>query len=226
MSGAAGRRKYPRTLHLPWSPGVSNDDKVLRDVALLRACDEVVMTLKYDGENTTIYPDGYSHARSLTASRHPSRDYVRALAAEVSWLMPVGRRIVGENLWAVHSIAYDDLPAWFVVHSMWDEDRCMSWDETAIEAHRLALVTATVVYRGPWPGQRGLDSAFAPYAAQHEGYVVRPAGEFHASSFPRLVAKWVREGHVQTDEHWLNAAPRRNQVVRSAQGTRIATVEA
>jgi hypothetical protein len=42
--------KYPRTYHLPWSPGVNDDDKVISDINIFRD-HEVVITEKLDGEN-------------------------------------------------------------------------------------------------------------------------------------------------------------------------------
>jgi hypothetical protein len=36
-----------------------------------------------------------------------------------------------------------------------------------------------------------------------EGVVVRQAGEFKDADFSRSLGKWVRAGHVTTDEHWL-----------------------
>jgi len=35
-----------------------------------------------------------------------------------------------------------------------------------------------------------------------EGYVVRTIDGFSSQEFPRHVAKYVRAGHVQTDETW------------------------
>src|SRR4051812_817732 len=106
---AAGeqRIKYPRTYHFPWSPGLSGDDKVQRDLSRLRTA-EVVVTLKMDGESATIGSGGYSHARSIDSGPHPSRDHIRALAARIGHDLPPGWRIVGENLMARHSIVYDD----------------------------------------------------------------------------------------------------------------------
>ncbi len=42
--------KYPRTWHLPWSPGKSKDDRVLTTPEVF-AGQEVVVTVKMDGEN-------------------------------------------------------------------------------------------------------------------------------------------------------------------------------
>ena len=61
-------QKYPRTFHLPISPGVSSDDKVHKDISILNN-KEVVVTLKMDGDNTSIYND-YYHARSLDSNNH------------------------------------------------------------------------------------------------------------------------------------------------------------
>ena len=58
------RIKYPRTPHFPWSPGATDDDKILQDLSVFDK-QPVVITEKMDGENTTIYADGYIHARSL-----------------------------------------------------------------------------------------------------------------------------------------------------------------
>jgi len=60
--------KYPRTYHLPWSPGVNDDDKVIHDVAVFDNC-EIVVTEKMDGENCTMYLD-YIHARSIDGRNH------------------------------------------------------------------------------------------------------------------------------------------------------------
>lgn len=201
--------KYPRTFHLPWSPGASADDKVQHDLSALTGHD-VVVTLKMDGEATTIYPDGHSHARSLTAKAHPSRDHIRALAATISGDIPPGHRISGENLYATHSIEYTDLDAHFLVYSIWHADRCLSWDETTEWAELLDLPCVPVLHRGPMPTQAALTDLFAPHQDTHEGYVVRPTGTFTLAQFPTRVLKWVRPAHVTTDQHWMSGPVRVN----------------
>ena len=54
--------KYPRTYHLPWS-SPSSDDRVASSLNHFVG-QEVVVTEKLDGENTSLYND-YVHARSL-----------------------------------------------------------------------------------------------------------------------------------------------------------------
>ena len=39
-----------------------------------------------------------------------------------------------------------------------------------------------------------------------EGYVVRTVAGFAHEEFADHVAKYVRAGHVQTDEHWMHRA--------------------
>ena len=67
--------KYPRTPHLPWSPGASQDDVFSLDARHFEG-QTVIITEKMDGENTTLYRD-YLHARSVDGRHHPSRNWVK-----------------------------------------------------------------------------------------------------------------------------------------------------
>ena len=214
MVETPNRVKHPRTPHLPWSPGATNDDRMLSDVSCFQG-KRVIVTLKMDGENTTIYPDGYSHARSTDASPHPSRTRVRALAAEVGRDIPEGWRICGENVYAVHSIRYNDLPDFFLVHSIWEGDTCLSWGEVEYWSDLLELTTVPVIWYGPMPSEEELTKIFSPYADAHEGYVVRVEDEFDAADFGSSVAKWVRPHHVQTDQHWMAGEMETNSLAPS-----------
>src|SRR5829696_5384608 len=90
---------------------------------------EVVVTEKLDGENTTMYADGL-HARSLDSAHHPSRAWVKALQGRIGPGIPAGWRVCGENLYARHSIPYEDLDSWFYGFSVWDGEDCLDWDRT------------------------------------------------------------------------------------------------
>lgn len=144
------RVKYPRTFHLPSSPGKTADDRTMTVPDEVFGTAEVVVTEKMDGENTTFYRD-HLHARSIDYSPHPSRDRVRALHASIACDIPEGWRLCGENLYAVHSIAYEALPAHFLLFSIWDDrNQCLSWDETILWGTLLGLQIVPVLYRGPW----------------------------------------------------------------------------
>jgi hypothetical protein len=210
------RVKYPRTLHLPWSPGRSGDDRVLPSLGGLAAGD-VVVTAKMDGENTTLMRSCL-HARSLEWEPHPSRTMVKALHARVARDIPEGWRVCGENLQAVHSIRYANLPDLFLVFSVWDErNRCLPWAETVEWASLLDLATVPVLYRGPWDEAvvRGLH---APTLGGDpcEGYVARPEEGFPYADFKRRVGKYVRAGHVQTGPDWTRRAVEMNGVAGAA----------
>nr|WSX72898.1 AAA family ATPase [Streptomyces sp. NBC_00899]WSX81034.1 AAA family ATPase [Streptomyces sp. NBC_00899] len=203
------RTHYPRTPHLPWSPGVAADDVRAGGLAGLHGR-EVVVTEKLDGENTTLYADGL-HARSLDSAHHPSRTWVKALQGRVGPRIPVGWRVCGENVHARHSIAYDDLESWFYGFSVWDADgRCLDWDPTVRFLRRLGVPVPRVLWRGVYD-ERALRRLTERWdTARREGYVVRTVEGFDGGRFGERVAKWVRPGHVQTDTHWMHAAVREN----------------
>lgn len=215
------RVKYPRTYHLPWSPGLTSDDRMMTDLSELEG-HEVIITVKMDGEQTTIYPDGSCHARSIDSSGHPSRDWVKALAGRVGPQLPKGWRICGENLWAKHSIHYKDLPSYFMVFSIWDGLHCLDWKSTEEWAELLGLhIVQPVVPPGRYrPEESWLMRQMAEngkelpkFLAQHEGYVVRRADGFHYKEFRAKVGKFVRASHVHTHGHWMREQIVKNEVV-------------
>ena len=201
------RVKYPRTPHLPWSPNVSSDDKLIEDLCGFQD-QEVVVTVKMDGEQTSLYRDGF-HARSLDTASHPSRDWIWGLHREVGHQIDEGWRICGENLYAKHSIHYTRLKALFQVFGIWDEKNvCLSWDDTVIYAGALGLQTVDVLYRGPFDEKKLRDLAPETWEGDPcEGYVVRVARAFQFKEFKDVVAKTVRKNHVHTHGHWMREAP-------------------
>jgi hypothetical protein len=188
--------KYPRTWHLPDSPNRGADgDHAYADYSSFEGR-EVVVTEKLDGENTTIYADGYCHARSLSSGYHPTRTWVRALAGRVAHTLPEGWRICGENTFGRHSIAYDALPSYFQLFAVYDEaSTCLSWDDTTA-----------------WAALRGA-SAFGP---EREGVVLRWADAFSVDQHQRAVGKLVRSDHVKTDQHWMHGEVTANGLAGSA----------
>ncbi|MER6994687.1 RNA ligase family protein [Streptomyces sp. NPDC000410] len=208
------RTHYPRTPHLPWSPGAASDDVRVVDLSGLVGR-EVVVTEKLDGENTTLYADGL-HARSLDSAHHPSRAWVKALQGRIGHGIPGGWRVCGENTYARHSLAYGRLDSWFYGFSVWDGDgRCLDWDRTVAFLRGLGVPVAPVLWRGVFD-ERVLRRLKLDPAVQ-EGYVVRTVDGFAAEEFGRRVAKWVRAGHVQTSTHWMHAA-----VVENGRGPQAA----
>lgn len=193
--------KYPRTPHLPWSPGTTDDDKVLKDLSHFDG-KMVVVTMKMDGENTTMYQN-HIHARSIDSRGGTDRDWVKTFWSTFSHDIPDGWRICGENLYARHSIAYNNLFSYFLGFSIWDDNNiCLSWNDTLTYFLSLDIMPVDVIWQGIWSESdiRNLHKSLNPNT--DEGYVVRLADSFHYDDFGKSVAKYVRKGHVQTDTHW------------------------
>ncbi len=197
--------KYPRTMHLPWSPGATRDDRFLLDTSCFDG-QYVVVTEKMDGENTTM-TNQVIHARSLTPCDHPSRSWVKQLHGQVKYDIPDGFRVCGENLYAQHSIGYENLLSYFMVFNIWDENNvCLSWEDTLEYCELLGLTHVKVLWSGVFD-RKSIEQACWSDAEKEnsEGYVVRIAKSFKYEDFSQAVAKYVRENHVQTDTHWMHA---------------------
>ncbi len=210
------RVKYPRTFHLPWSDGASKDDRIA-DQSLINRFNEtkpeVVVTAKMDGESTTLYKD-YIHARSLNYDSHPSRNWMKAQHNQIAHDIPDDWRICGENVYAKHSIHYQNLPAYFMVYSIWDNRNvCLSWDDTVEYCKLLELEMVPVLYRGAWD-EKEIKKLFSPNLNNDpmEGYVVRPTGSFTFKEFRTSVLKFVRAGHVTSNHNWKHQQVVPNQL--------------
>ncbi len=198
------RYKYPRTMHLPFSLGATSDDKMLDSCSQFIG-KEVVVTLKMDGENSNLYRD-YYHARSMDSNHHESRTWLKKFHSEWAWRLIDDERICGENMFAKHSIAYNDLSSYFYAFSYWLGEECVDWDLSLLRFEELGLDVAPTLYRGVWD-ENVIKALWSPMYGNNEmeGFVVRTVEGFHINEFQHHVAKFVREKHVQTDKHWAYA---------------------
>lgn len=202
------RYKYPRSYHLPWSEGATSDDKTLTSVSHFVGQD-VVVSEKCDGENTSIYPDGYVHARSLDGRTHESQAWVRALAGRIGRDIPTTMRVCGENVYARHSIGYEALDSYFYTFGIFEGDTSLSWEEVEAYSEMLGLSTVPVLYRGVWDeaAVKGCYTGTSRCGGIQEGYVVRLARSFTLDEYPVALAKFVRENHVAAGTaHWRSQA--------------------
>lgn len=202
--------KYPRTYHFEWSEGKSSNDKIQFDLSNFKG-EEIVITEKMDGENTTMMNDCY-YARSLDSNNHPSRNFVKGIWGRIKHEIPNHFRICGENLYAQHSLKYENLPDYFMVFSIWENKKCLSWDETVEYCNLLKLQTVNILYRGIFDFK--FIKEFKIDTTTQEGFVVRLSNEFELNDFQKSVVKWVRKHHVQTDEHWMNNKIIKNSILR------------
>lgn len=193
--------KYPRTYHLSWSEGVSDDDYILSSLSAFEG-KRVIVTEKMDGENTSLYQD-YIHARSLGSRHHPSRDWVKQFWGTICADIPKGWRVCGENLYAKHSILYEQLPSYFMGFSVWDEHNiCLGWDETVDWFNLVGITPVPILYDGIFSEKTIKGIGKTLNLAHQEGYVVRVAESFSYQDFNQKVAKYVRDGHIQTTKEW------------------------
>lgn len=194
-------KKYPRTFHLPWSEGMTSDDKMIKDTSVFQN-KRVIVTEKMDGENTTMYNHAI-HARSLDSHGGEDRAWVKNFWSSIKHEIPDGWRICGENLWAKHSIFYKNLLSYFYGFSVWNNDLCLNWEETEFYFYELGIVSVPVLYDGIWDEHK-IKSLYST-SSKIEGYVVRLYDDFKYDDFATSVAKFVRKNHVQTDKHWRNS---------------------
>lgn len=208
--------KYPRTYHLPDSPGLGSDDKRLPSLDIF-AGRRVVATEKMDGEGTTMTREA-TYPRSPDGRSHPSRNWVKAHHARKAADIPADWRISGEYMYARHSLVYtraagNALPAFFLGFGVWDESNCLlDWDQTLEVFALLDIVPVKVLYDGPFSPDLSARLAQCLDPERQEGFVLRDAGRIAypegtagEGKFLTGLAKWVREDHVQTDRHWANA---------------------
>lgn len=210
--------KYPRTYHLPWSQGLSSDDKVLKSVEHFEGQD-VVVTEKMDGENTTMYSDKI-YARSIDSNGGEDRAWVKQLWSTIRGEIPQGWRICGENLYAQHSLPYGNLKSYFYGFSVWDDlNQCLPWSDTLEIFSILGITPVNTLYCGKWDEGALKQLSASLDTTKVEGYVVRAARSFPYSEFGQNVAKFVRANHVQTDKHWRHSALVPNTLINPTDNT-------
>lgn len=195
--------KYHRIFHVPWSDGLTSDDRKIKSLDNFIG-KEVVVTLKIDGECTSLYSDCI-HARSLDSKNHPSRNWIKNLHAQIKHLIPEDLKIVGENCFASHSIKYQFLSTYFYVFGIFNDKECLSWDETVEYAKLLDLETVPVLYHGIWDEEK-IKACFTEKVNndEQEGYVIRLASSYLIEDSENSICKWVRKNHITCSEHWMS----------------------
>ena len=211
--------KYGRTFHYPFSPGTTSDDRInndyWKDIVQL---DTIIHTEKLDGENNCLNHHGV-FARSHAAPT--SSPWTRQLRERWNLLRnDLGDyEIFGENLYAIHSIEYRLLEQHYFVFAVREKDQWLSWEETAFVAGAFDLPLVPLLdscndFSDKSAFEKNVlelvkrPSAFGSadvQTQQHctiEGIVTRNAGGYSTANFEHNVFKYVRKGHVKTDEHW------------------------
>ena len=206
--------KYPRTYHLPYSPGATKDDKKLQgDWFKYYIGQEVVITAKLDGENSAMTAHDV-YARSHAApTRNPWNrnlwDPQTGLFWKIKQYIGENETIYGENLYGEHSIHYNKLTDYFHLFAANDGVNWYSWDDVKMMADIMNIPHVPELWRGLIYKESDLQKLVEQYVHEsewygdiREGVVVRITDSFPLEDFAKHVCKWVRPNHVQTDEHW------------------------
>lgn len=212
-------RKYGRTYHFPFSPGTTSDDRIQHNYwDYIQHMQQVVHTEKLDGENNCLNRYGVFARSHATPSTSPWTNLLRQKWALIK--NDLGDlELFGENLYAIHSIAYQKLEHHYYVFAVRHMEQWLSWEEVCFYAAAFDLPTVPVLashapigrevdFRNEVLSLAGMESDFksTDAASQHpctvEGIVSRNAHGFDANDLGTNVFKYVRKGHVKTDEHW------------------------
>lgn len=213
--------KYPRTYHLPFSPGASSDDKrLMGDWFKYYKGKLIILTEKLDGENTCLCKRGV-YARSHTSETRSGWsinlwDPRYGFYNNIKDLISDDEYLYGENLYGIHSIEYNKLENYWHLFAVRNSKRWYSWDEVVefsnlLVVHEWSLegVTVPELWRGTVNTESELKELVLKYAEMpskygdtREGIVVRVADSFPIDEFKNNVCKYVRANHVQTDKHW------------------------
>lgn len=212
-------QKYGRTYHYPFSPGTTSDDRIQHDYwEHLKKIPQLVHTEKLDGENNCLSRYGVFARSHAAPAVSPWTESLRRFWQSIkNDLGPL--EVFLENLYAVHSIEYRQLPHHFFVFAVRENGRWLSWEETKFYAAMLELPVVPEISIFTPPSEKAVfenevkgivagRGDFDPCNAGNgqpttrEGIVTRNTGGYAEEDFALNVFKYVRKGHVQTDEHW------------------------
>jgi len=217
--------KYNRTFHLPFSPGLQNDDRRVDSVDhwLKRS---IMITEKMDGSNLCFERDNIFSRSHSKYPVHESFNAAKAEWARVHHDITAGLQVFGEWCWAKHSIHYTNLPGFFMIFGVRDLRNTLWWDWSGVEClaadlgfPTVPIITENIIATSERSLQNAVETSIQSRSKitnrEVEGIVVRPDRWhqcFRDSEFQTKVCKWVRKDHIQTDEHWMNLSIVRNSL--------------
>jgi hypothetical protein len=212
-------QKYGRTYHFPFSPGTTSDDRINYNYwNHLSKINKVIHTEKLDGENNCLSKYGVfarSHAApTVSPWTQNIRQRWHSLKNDLG-----NYEIFGENLYAIHSIQYKNIEEHYFVFGVRELDRWLSWEETCFIAGAFDLPTVPIIQSlvdktnkvdfekkilalVTQPSQLHSVDIQTQQLCSMEGIVTRNADMYSVIDFSENVFKYVRKGHVKTDEHW------------------------
>lgn len=208
-------KKYLRTYHMPFSPGMGNDDKVMPKELLAKfERKQIIITEKFDGGNCALKPNFGVFARSHSL---PTDCETFNLIKNVHYfsklhILNPNYWYFGENMFAIHSIIYENILDTFYLFNIYDTINkvWLSWEDVVNEAARCGFYTVPVIYQGEMMSLKELENFTSlelkkdsNLVGPREGFVLRLTDSFtEGKDFFQNIIKYVRKDHVQSDEHW------------------------
>jgi hypothetical protein len=213
-------QKYGRTYHFPFSPGTTSDDRInhtyWEDMQRIKV---LVHTEKLDGENNCLNRFGVFARSHAAPTVSPWTNRIRERWGLIKNDLD-DIELFGENLYAVHSIEYKHIEEYYYIFAVRQMDKWLSWEEVKFYAAMFdfpavpELMVQTVGELShetleeqiiDWAQEPSVFGSLNPFTGEdctREGIVSRNMDEYPVSEFAHNVFKYVRKGHVKTDEHW------------------------
>jgi len=219
--------RFPHTPHLAWlGEGTPRDDKVLPPAeARSLLTGDVVVEEKLDGANLGISLTSDGTLRFQNRGQYLVQPYSGQFQRLTSWVernqpavsgvLGEGQILFGEWCAARHSVAYDQLPDWFLVFDVFDRVRREFWSTSRrdVLAHRAGLQVVPLLFEGHTTLAALKDlvttakSRFC--SGTIEGLVIRR----QSAEWLTARAKLVRSDFVQNiGDHWRRRAIEWNRV--------------
>lgn len=210
--------KYPRTPHLPWSPGLTKEERKITSLKNFLNKD-ITITEKLDGSNIALTSEGVFARSHSGHPTHESFNVIKAKWAEHQAYLDPNIIVYAEYCWAIHTIQYEFLPTHTFIIAAYDKERKIWYECAALAdaAEQLGIRTAPILFCDRVTTTHELEFVTnllgtnpSAYGGLREGVVVRTETFFE--DFETNVAKWVRKNHVSTDVHWSQQPVRRQNV--------------
>jgi len=216
-AGSAGLRKFPRTPHVVNLGAATRDDLVMSaaDAAQMLRSPQLTVEEKVDGSNLGVSFDPETFQLRFQKRSHWVTPASEAQYAKLdTWaakrhaslwrMLGTTRVLYGEWLAAVHTVAYDSLPDWFLAFDIYDSERrgfvCRSERDRLLNAAGIHAVR--VVHAGPVASVpelvamlSGAASGFCTQFTQAEGFYLRV--DDADSGQVAACAKLVHPGFIQ-----------------------------
>jgi hypothetical protein len=222
--------KYPHTPYFPFSPNV--DEKDIAESGYMNLGNllnkPLYFSIKMDGSNVVLTNE-YVAARNGRDATHASYDMLKSIHAQIKTQIHPDLMIFGEWLYAKHSIYYTNslkLHKLLQIFGIYNKKTHM-W----LSIMDMYNIIATLMKKNPtlsiggvsspnryqfiyilsnnivFKSEKALKSEIIKFgniaiSEGHEGIVIRNIYPFHHGKWNENIAKYVRNNHVQTDDHW------------------------